>query len=508
MKRKKMMALLTAALLSLALPACGSQGGDVQPQDTAEQAEDEGAKEAADAGEKDGEQKEEARAGSEEKEKEEADSADSNEAKMAGDWVMVREVYYSIEPEKKEDSGEKTEENSEETAQEGTEENAENQPEEPEKSTFMTEDNGTECSMSIYKENDGYYMDYECSMFESYEEVNHFPLTVQKGKLYDECSNREWFATAKSTRSEKKYDFTLTGENELERYESTTYEYEDGAYTYISIYTFLRKGSEELENADALRYNSTVTVSNAEELLDAIGNNTKVILKAGEYDLSALSGKEGVGNVYLTKDRIDGENAVVEVQIRDVSNLALEAEEGAEVELYIRDPYYPVLGFYNSSHISLQGLTCGHKVEPGTCSGSVIYTDGCDGLSVKNCELYGSGTYGLECNNSYNLVVNDSEIYDCTYGCTSLYQVSNAAFTNCRIHDNSDLSVVSLSSAYGVSFVGCEFYKNYVSSQYGDAYFASLYDGSELVFNRCTFRDNIYTEFANAEVTTDDCRFY
>ncbi|MBR4758658.1 MAG: right-handed parallel beta-helix repeat-containing protein [Lachnospiraceae bacterium] len=419
-------------------------------------------------------------------------SEDEAEKLLAGDWVMVKEWYYNYGPEDEKDPD----------LSKATEDNM---------YVTLAADEPAEVKLSIYEDGQSYFADYVAMIYESYEEYNHLPLGIEKGGLYKGCENQSWFAKVKSPRSEKEYFYTLIDENTLEQCITSTYDYDDeGTYTYITVYRYLRDGSEELEHADDLRYENTVTVSNAEELLNAIADNTKIILKAGDYDLSAASPKAGSEKVYLSKDHEQEGGAIEEVQIREVTNLRLEAEENAQVEISISDPAYPVLGFYDSHHCSIDGITLGHHVEPGTCGGSVIYINNCDSFSVKGCELYGSGTYGLECNSAYSLTCTDTEIYDCTYGIVDLINCSTAEFTNCRMHDNMDMNMICATQSYGIRFDGCEFYNNYVATeQYSNGSFVYSYDSGEIEMTRCTFRDNNYTDLCNEadKVKTENCRF-
>ena len=513
MKIKKIMTFLAMSCMTVMLAGCtsgGTQGSgdpgtdqttqtdtntdDGSGQDGTQESDNAGSDEAGDtAKDEDGQETSDDQDGAE---KPAGDvkkaSEDEAEKMLAGDWVMVKEWYYNYGPEDEKDPD----------LSKATDDNM---------SATLAADEPADVKLSIYEDGQSYFADYVAMIYESYEEYNHLPMTIEKGGLYKGCENQSWFAKVKSPRSEKEYFYTLIDENTLEQCIKSTYDYDDeGTYTYYSIYRYLRDGSEQLEHADDLRYENTVTVSNAEELLNAIADNTKIILKEGEYDLSAASPKAGSDKVYLTKDHEQEGGTIEEVQIREVSNLRLEAEENAQVEISISDPAYPVIGFYDSHHCSIDGITMGHHVEPGTCGGSVIYINNCDSFSVKGCELYGSGTYGLECYSAYSLTCTDTEIYDCTYGIVDLINCSGADFTNCRMHDNRDMCMISSTQSYGINFEGCEFDNNYVdTSQYASSTFVYTYDSGEVTMNRCTFRDNIYTDLCNEtdKVKTENCRF-
>lgn len=54
----------------------------------------------------------------------------------------------------------------------------------------------------------------------------------------------------------------------------------------------MREGSKELEQRSEYQYLDVVTVSTVEELVEAIQDRTKVILKGGEYNFSSLDDTE------------------------------------------------------------------------------------------------------------------------------------------------------------------------------------------------------------------------
>ena len=100
------------------------------------------------------------------------------------------------------------------------------------------------------------------------------------------------------------------------------------------------------------------------------------------------------------------------------------------------------MAFVGCSDITLSNVTMGHAVEKGYCSGSVIRIDGCDNITIENDDLYGCGTYGLECYRSQGVRVNDTTIRECTYGITSIYLSSDMEFNNCVLKECEHLDLI------------------------------------------------------------------
>ncbi|MBR1770469.1 MAG: right-handed parallel beta-helix repeat-containing protein, partial [Lachnospiraceae bacterium] len=187
------------------------------------------------------------------------------------------------------------------------------------------------------------------------------------------------------------------------------------------------------------------------------------------------------------------------------SNLRIEAKEGAEVLVCVRDPYEAVLYFANSQNVVLHGLTVGHDVEPGYCSGSVLRYSSVSGVTIENCKLYGCGTYGVEAEYCYNMQVNDTEIYECTYGLLSLNSVSDAVFQNCEMRDSGDLTVFYLPSCYGIVFEDCDIHDNRSTENYNGQFVELDTEYGDVTFWKCRFNNNTYRKFSDYSVTLDQC---
>lgn len=360
-----------------------------------------------------------------------------------------------------------------------------------------------QAELKIHKDGEKYIADYRYTFEQGMERFYGNELVYKEEPAYADCGNDKWcYAFSKPYEDDPDRVITMLDADTLIEYElyeenqEPTEEDEGYSYRMETIATFLRKDSPKLENMEDLRYFDTVTVSTTKELLDNIKNNTRVILKAGEYNFSDIMNAVKTANV-------DNEGGTYEFE--DVSNLCLEAEEGAEVKILTNDSYSPVMSFTEGSYnIVLRGLTVGHNVEPGYCSGSVLYFSSTNGIVVENCHLYGSGTYGIEAGNCSNLEVRNTDIYECTYGLVSMMNTDYAHFTGCEMRDSSDLSMVDVSSCYDVVFEDCKLHNNTIDTQY-DCPFVDLDEYSQVTFRNCDFKDNVYKVFSNYPVTLEKC---
>ena len=97
--------------------------------------------------------------------------------------------------------------------------------------------------------------------------------------------------------------------------------------------------------------------------------------------------------------------------------------------------YANVLKFNQCTNVTLQGFTAGHTKEPGSCAGGVIYFENCDKMTVDNCGLFGCGILGVQAAYSKNIMVQDSEIYECSYGGIRMDDSENIAINGCTFRD-------------------------------------------------------------------------
>ena len=143
--------------------------------------------------------------------------------------------------------------------------------------------------------------------------------------------------------------------------------------------------------------------------------------------------------------------------IVNAQNLTIKGESGAE--LIIEPRYANVLGFLGCRNITLENLTLGHTPQ-GSCHGQVLYFEGVNDIKIKNCDLYGCGTYGIEARGCNNLECTGSIIRDCSYGIMVLHGVSNFTFHTCDFYRNRDYTMLEINNSRAVSFINSRFTQN------------------------------------------------
>jgi len=226
----------------------------------------------------------------------------------------------------------------------------------------------------------------------------------------------------------------------------------------------------------------TVEVKTAQELLENITSDTKLILTEKLYNLSDVTSVKN-SNVHRALVH-DG----FEFIISNVSNLEIcpKNETGAEIVVVPR--YANVLTFSSCNDIKLTNITAGHTVEQGNCTGGVINLENSPNVSIDNCKLYGCGTYGVTALSSDNLKVSNTEIYECTYGGVTIDQCINTIISDCTFRDIEGYDVFNFMTCKDIK-VSNSVIKNNTIYEYGSIIASSGVENAEFI--NCEFSNNV-----------------
>ncbi|MEZ4984819.1 MAG: WG repeat-containing protein [Saprospiraceae bacterium] len=238
-----------------------------------------------------------------------------------------------------------------------------------------------------------------------------------------------------------------------------------------------------------------VTVRTAQELCNAIGNDVEITLEDGQYDLGAITDTTQFATIfdYGFEDRT--------MLIRNVRNLHIKAKNAGKAEIVVKFSFVPVIKLDYCQNISFTGITMGHDINPGHCDGAVISADGCTYLAINECDLYGSGTYGLEAYSSSYTHLNKTTIRECTRGIVWLQNTGDTYFNDCLLRDNTGADMVNLHAAYNVVFKGVRFENNIVPDEWGPYdffHFESMYQ--PLILDKCVF-DNCAADYYVTDIS-------
>ena len=187
-------------------------------------------------------------------------------------------------------------------------------------------------------------------------------------------------------------------------------------------------------------------VTNAKELLDAIGSNREIIVKtSAPIDLTDEMVKRlNAGSVIehkLEKNVAKGLYAdwgmsgpgVVFAGLTNLTIKGFQKNTKISVESYD----CAVIRLSKCSNIKFEQLVLGHN--RGTCYGPVIHVDTCKNITVLSSGLFGCGTEGFYINNSTGIICKNTQIYSCRDYIISIIGSSrNIHFSECRMYDIGD----------------------------------------------------------------------
>ena len=179
---------------------------------------------------------------------------------------------------------------------------------------------------------------------------------------------------------------------------------------------------------------TTVTVTNADEFLAAIGPNTEIVIDAETIDFStAKDYGGGPKKYYRWEDIYDGPGLV----IAGADNLTIRSKDGKTKNHTINavPRYANVLTFVNCDNLVLSGFTAGHTQEPGVCAGGVLMFQGCEFVSVDNCGLFGCGILGVQAEGCTGITLRKCDIYECSYGGISMMDTTGITIEKCTFRD-------------------------------------------------------------------------
>lgn len=264
--------------------------------------------------------------------------------------------------------------------------------------------------------------------------------------------------------------------------------------------------SKDIEKDNPTKEQTIVSVSSAEELLNSIESNKKIILSPGIYNISAVS---DVQNLCVQKQEYWDNTFLGAYTIKNVENMTIEGD----AEIVIDDKMGDVLRFENCNDVTLRGLTIGHTTsyEEYQCEGAVTRFLECNNITIDNCNLFGCGAFGVLASSTPNIMISGSKIYDCSYTGIWLTDYSTAVVEKTEFCDSNHTSGFIRADCSLISLVDCNIH-DIVCKYFGD--FIEINDISErpaVNITNCSFKNNTFAEITNLALTTsvvfNNCTF-
>ncbi len=244
----------------------------------------------------------------------------------------------------------------------------------------------------------------------------------------------------------------------------------------------------------------TVTVATTKELLKAIAPNVTIVLKKGEYKLSAAY---DVASEYVKwNDTDDGK----ELALMNLSNTVIRGADGAKLISDLGQAYF--LGIYDSSSITFDNLAFVRKVADDVeVSAGGIYAEGVSSLAFDRCAFSGPTGYPIELWECKDVSITRTKIEDATSGALYAGYSRNIEIAELTVRGVGGWPLLYLEESDAVRIAGSTFDGN-VGGHFVEIYAASGYV-ENVVFSGCTFSGNEFEYFSGTEVlpVTESCHF-
>ncbi len=191
--------------------------------------------------------------------------------------------------------------------------------------------------------------------------------------------------------------------------------------------------SRDLSLAQArsqVQRHQTIYVNTASELLKAIAPHRTIILRPNTYNLSGLA--VPANHPYLERNKDTGG-----LIVKNIKQLTLRGEDVRATKIVISELAPHVLSFENSHQIQLESLEIGHVPQShAICLGAVLGFHSSKNISLRDLNLFGSGTFGLWLENTQQLNLDNSVIKECSQGIAFLSESRQITFRNSIFVDN------------------------------------------------------------------------
>jgi len=211
-----------------------------------------------------------------------------------------------------------------------------------------------------------------------------------------------------------------------------------------------------------------ITVSNAEEFVNALGSNRIIHVESGTYDFTPFNVTHPVFD-YIA----------IGLTISNVRNLTIIGAEDGSTEFVNAHMFAEILTFEYCENITISNISAWHIPRDFECDAGVFSFHNSNNIIVNNCYLDGSGSVGISIWNSTGV------------------QVNNTIITNCSLRG------VGISSSNYISFYNVTITEN---RAYANAVWIS--DSDNVVFYNSEISNNNAIEWALFEVWNANLRIY
>lgn len=242
-----------------------------------------------------------------------------------------------------------------------------------------------------------------------------------------------------------------------------------------------------------------VTVGTAEEFVNALGSNKRIILKPGVYNLSTINQVDKSDNSVTWKTVQDGK----ELNLQNIHNLTIEGMDSGKVEIKVAPRFANIMNFANVQNITIKNIVAGHTPAQYECNEGVLKFTNSNDISIINSELYGCGSIGLSLNGVKRLNASNCTIDHCSLRAIQLYNSETIKFTETKIINHEAYSnIIMVDNSKDVTFEKCVMSDNH---NFGWSFIEAL-SKSNILLDRCVIKNN--SQSTDTNVLNDKVYFF
>lgn len=235
----------------------------------------------------------------------------------------------------------------------------------------------------------------------------------------------------------------------------------------------------------------SMNVSDARQLVKAIGPNRTIVLKKGEYRLSTAYGTK---SQYATWNEGDDGS---ELAISKVENLTIRGADGARI---VSDSgLSSIIGVFESKNVTFDNIRFVRLPKKGSDVGAgSLYVESVSGLTLDRCSFEGPTTIAIELWECAGAAIKRTEISGATSGALSVSYTQGLQVSSSRVRSCEGYPLIYIEESDRILFKGSDFQ----GSTGGN--FIEIYAESGAVesvrFEECSFKGNQVEYFAGSSI--------
>jgi hypothetical protein len=235
----------------------------------------------------------------------------------------------------------------------------------------------------------------------------------------------------------------------------------------------------------------TYTVGDVKTLIKTIAPGRIIVLKKGDYRLSAGYGTKS--DYVAWSDYDDGK----ELTLNNLSNLTIRGADGARIIVDSGAAY--LLAVFGGRGIAFDNIRFVREVKEGTdVYGGSVYAESTEGLSFDRCVFEGPTGTAFDLWESSGFTVKRSELHGSSSGFLSAVSTTGIEFADTWIAGCEGYPLAYLEESDQIAFRNCDFEMNSGGS-FIEIYAEAGYVES-VAFEGCRFTDNSFDFFSGTQV--------